>query len=263
MKQKFDKNIHEKFKAYFDIKNNPSDIEKWFYKKTEKYLKYIKRIPGLKMVWIWNSIAMNSATSDSDIDLYIVTSPNSMWLNRIIITLFFQILWVRKNEKHHSGRFCLSFFSTTDWMDFSDWKLENDVYLYFWIVYFKPILDYDNTYESFLEKNSSWADFGQYSEIIEENKKYVRYWTSYKDKTPLNSPLPSKDWTRIRGDEKQIDGIFVSNLNTILKKIFLPKTLKHFEEIWKPFGVIINDDLLKFHNGDIREKIKKELITSD
>jgi hypothetical protein len=48
-------------------------------------------------------------------------------------------------------------------------------------------------------------------------------------------------------------------VNSIFKKIFLPKTLKHYKKIWKPFWVIINDNMLKFHNGDVREKIKKEL----
>jgi len=37
-------------------------------------------------------------------------------------------------------------------------------------------------------------------------------------------------------------------LNNLLKKIFLPKTLRHYEKIGKPYGVIINDNLLKFHN---------------
>jgi len=60
-------------------------------------------------------------------------------------------------------------------MDFSNFKLENDIYLYFWIVYFKPILDFNNTYELLLEKNSNWADFSEYSDIIEENKKIVKY----------------------------------------------------------------------------------------
>jgi hypothetical protein len=45
MKQKFSKEIHEKFKKYFDIKENQSDIEKDFFKKTYKYVNYIKWIP--------------------------------------------------------------------------------------------------------------------------------------------------------------------------------------------------------------------------
>ncbi len=52
-------------------------------------------------------------------------------------------------------------------------------------------------------------------------------------------------------------------LNNLLKKIFLPKTLKHYKKIEKPYGVIINDNTLKFHNWDIRKKIKKKLINKN
>jgi hypothetical protein len=41
--------------------------------------------------------------------------------------------------------------------------------------------------------------------------------------------------------------------------LFLPKTLKHYNSIWKPYWIIINDEVLKFHNNDLRKKIKKEL----
>lgn len=240
MKQKFSKEIHEKFKKYFDIKENQSDIEKDFFKKTYKYVNYIKWIPWLKMISIWNSLAMNNANSESDIDLYIVTTRNSMWLNRIIITFLFQIMWVRKNDKNHAGRFCLSFFSTLDWMDFRKWKIENDIYLYFWIVYMKPILDYNNTYEIFLKLNKEWLEIDEYKDIIKNNKKFIQYKKN------------TKNWLIL-------DKI-ITILDKITKKLLLPKTLSHFEKIWKPYWIIINDDLLKFHNNDIRQEIKKEIL---
>lgn len=238
MKEKFTKQLHQKFINYFKIKKEAWKIENNFYKKTQKYIKFIKWIPWLKMIWIWNSISMNCSTSESDIDLLIVTSNNSMWLNRILITLIFQIFWVRKTSKKHAWKFCLSFFTTIDWLNFSSWKLENDIYLYFWILYFKPILNYDNTYELFLKENSSWADYKDYEDIIKNNKKYIKY--SWKSKYYDNKIL-----------------IFI---NSIFKNIFIKKTIKHFENIWKPYWVIINDNLLKFHNNDIREKIKSELL---
>jgi len=115
MKQTFNKEKHEKIISYFWIKENPSEIEKKFYEKTEKYLNYIKWLPGLKLVWIWNSISMNSATKDSDIDLFIITEEKRMWTVRILTTLIFQLLWVRKDNNNHAWRFCLSFFATTTW----------------------------------------------------------------------------------------------------------------------------------------------------
>ena len=154
-----------------------------------------------------------------------------------MVTFIFQVLWVRKDETHHAWRFCLSFFSTIDGMDFSSFKIDNDVYLYFWIIYFKPIADYSNTYEKFLEKNNSWANFDDYKEIIEENKKFIKY--------------KRKAW---------FNNFFLTWLfDKLFKKIFLKRTLNHFEKIWKPYGVIISDDLLKFHNWDVRKEISEKL----
>ena len=237
MKQIFGEKIFNNFKKYFKIKEEYSKEEKKYFDKAYKYIKYIKWIPWIKMIWIWNSLATKSATESSDIDLYIVTDKNTLWFVRIFVTFIFQIFWVRKDEKNHAGRFCLSFFSTIDWMDFWKFKIENDIYLYFRIVYFKPILDYNETYKKFLEINSSWANFDDYKDIIEENKKFIKY-------------KKNKKWSNI---------FFVWFFDKILKKIFLPKTLNHFERIWKPYGVIINDDLLKFHNWDIRQEISKKL----
>lgn len=189
------------------------------------------------MIWVWNSISMNNATKNSDIDLFIVTKQNRMWLSRILITFIFQILWVRKNSKHHAWRFCLSFFATENWLNFWDFALENDIYLYFWIVYFKPLLDYNNTYDKFIKENEKWADFNEYIDIIEKNKKYIKF---SKNISEFNCKI-------------------LNLINKLLKNIFIKKTLKNYEKLWKPYWIIINDNMLKFHNNDKRLEIKKEL----
>jgi hypothetical protein len=228
-------NQYEKFHDYFKIQQDPGVLEQGFYRKLNKYMKYVSWIPGIRMIWVGNSLSMNCAKSSSDIDLYIVTSPNRMWFVRILVTLIFQILWVRKTDKYHAGRFCLSFFSTTDALNFWKFKISNDIYLYFWILYFKPILDINNTYVQFINANKTWADFTEYSELISANKKYIKYSKNTSEKNKLSKLLDI--------------------LDNFLKKLFLAKTLKHYEKIWKPYWIIINNDMLKFHNGDVRKKI--------
>lgn len=240
MKQKFSKDEYKKFRKYLDIKDEPSQLENNFINKAYKYINYIKWLPWLKMVWIWNSVSMNSANIESDIDLYIVSRENTMWINRILISLIFQILWVRKTEKKHTWMFCLSFFSTSKWMDFSNWKIENDIYLYFWILYFKPLLSYNKSYDLFIEKNSNWIDINDYTDLIKENKKYIIYSKNTKETIFLK--------------------YIYTKLDLVVKKIFLPKTLRHFKKLWKPYWIIVNDDLLKFHDNDIRKKTKKEIL---
>nr|MDD3720756.1 hypothetical protein [Candidatus Gracilibacteria bacterium] len=227
---KFTSEELEKFKKFQNIKENSGEIEKKLIDKTIKYIKYVKWIPGLKMIAIGNSVAMNSANNESDIDLFIVTAPNRLWIARILITFIFQILGVRKTNKFHKERFCLSFFCTTNALNFENIAIENDIYLYNWIFYLKPILNYDSTYEKFINENSKWIDI-----TIQSNKYKIQ-------------------------NNKNEKNIFLDSLEQIIKSIFLPKTKKTFERLGRPFGVIINNEMLKFHNNDKRIEIRDKLI---
>jgi len=229
--EKFDKNIFYKFKKKFNINENPAKNDLFLLEKTKKYIKYISFLPWLRFVWVWNSVWMNYSNKNSDIDLFIITTPNSLWFNRIIITFIFEILKVRKTHKKHAWMFCLSFFITTNRLDFKNIKIENDIYLYFWIIYLKPILDYNNTFDLFIN-SQSWCELNEYKNIILENKKYIKY------KKNLKNP-----W------------IFVNFLDKVFKIIFIKKTIKNYEKLWKPYWIIIDDNILKFHNQDIRKKL--------
>ncbi len=191
------------------------------------------------MVMIGNTLSMNAGKESSDIDLYIVTQKNRLWLVRIAITFLFQILGVRKTAKKHAGRFCLSFFSTEEGMDFSNFALDdNDIYLYFRLVYAKPVINFNQTYEQFLQKNTSWCDISEYKNIINYNKSFIKF----------------------SGNKKRSTGKILDFVDACLKKIFLPKTLKSYEKLGKPFGIVISEKYLKFHDNDIRKKIREEFL---
>lgn len=293
----FTKEELKKFKKLQNIKDNPSDIEKKLIEKTIRYSKFVKLIPWLEMLAIWNSVAMNSANNESDIDLFIVTSKNRLWTVRILITLIFQLLWVRKTSKHHKERFCLSFFCTTNALNFEHIAIENDIYLYYRINSIIPIINYDNTFERFIAENWKWMEVKNSifkntsyfvihtkAEIYNNEKAYYVI-SSEVDKSieetsnvlnkntvigkeqipPLQSEWQQKNscsfikW-RIRSCYKY-QSILLDFLEKTLKSIFLPKTKKTFEKLWKPFWVIISNDILKFHNDDKRKEIRDKIFT--
>ncbi len=241
MVQKYSWEDKQKFDTLFKNKDTRWEVEKKYIEKTIKYIRYIKWIPWLRMIGVWNSIAMNSATLDSDIDLLIVVDEKRMWFTRILCTFIFQILNVRKTDKHHAWRFCLSFFCTFNWLDFSKFSLIKDPYLYFWMLSFVPILDVNNCYSQFIEKNTSWADFSNYKNILVNHKKNITY-----------------NISRNKCTNDTIIKVY-NCIDTLCKKVFLPKTLKHYENIWKPYWIIISDDILKFHNEDIRKDIAEKI----
>lgn len=250
MKQSFFHKQHKAFKEYFWIKDAAGKWDTVYIEKTRRYIPCISWIPGIKMIGVGNSLSMNSGNKNSDIDLFIVTATHSLWFVRIVTTLVFQLLWVRKTASKHAGRFCLSFFATTNALNFWAFAIENDIYLYFWIVYFKPLYDHWGIYNRFLQENSKWADFSKYTDIIIENKKYIVYNSKSKVKEE-NLPFPKKVPT---------GGWIIKSIDSLLKHIFLPKTKKSFQKLWKPFGVIISDNMLKFHDNDIRKQVWDTII---
>lgn len=238
MKTQFSPFYHQKFLDHMWAKKAPGKYDSLYLKKTWEYLRYIQWIPGLLMVWVGNSLSMNAWKKTSDIDLLIVTQENRMWLVRILVTIIFSITKQRKTHSQHAGKFCLSFFCTDKNLNFWNFTLWQDIYLYFWILHFKPILNYNKTYELFLQENKKWADFSHYSHIIENNKTYIK--------------VDSKMWTS--------HNKFLTIVNKLLKKLFIQKTLTSAKKLWNPYGIIISDHMLKFHNHDIRKKIRDELL---
>lgn len=46
---------------------------------------------------------------------------------------------------------------------------------------------------------------------------------------------------------------FLSLFESIIKKLWLPRTLKTYDKLGKPWGVVISDTMLKFHDNDQRK----------
>lgn len=224
------------FLSLFHIKKDINTHEKELFSKTSTYLYFAKWIPGIEMIGVCNSLSMFATHPDSDIDLFVITKENRLWTVRVLLTLFFFLVWQRKTWDNHAGKFCLSFFIDNTVMNLEDIAIENDIYLFHWMLYLKPIINYNHTYEKFIEANTSWSNLWDFKEIIEDNKKYIQ--------TQKNK------WSCCM--------FFWNIMENILKKLFTWKTVKSFESLWKPFWIVINNHMLKFHNDDKRKEIQKQ-----
>ena len=248
--QKYKKEFYKKMK----IKDKYSDHELKLFSKAQKYSKLIRFIPWLKMVAICNSLSMRAWNKNSDIDLFIVTDNKRMWFVRILITFIFQILWVRRHWNKVAWRLCLSFFVTNKWMNFNKFVIENDIYLYYWIFFLKPIIIKDNTYNKFLSINKDIMPDNPESNNLE----FLIY--EQKESTKKNKKKSILDIL------KKLSSILLDKINYILKNIFLKRALnkKKRLEVNKDnkniFWIIINKNILKFHNNDKRVKIRNEII---
>jgi len=85
---------------YFVLPGREYLIEK--YKQREKYsaekierasrvIKYLKKIPSIQAIFLTGSVAVGNAKKEADIDLMIVTKPNTLWLTRLLVFIFLKL----------------------------------------------------------------------------------------------------------------------------------------------------------------------------
>lgn len=126
----------------FQKREKQNQIKKEYVRFSKKYLKLCQWIPYIKTIHLCNNITLNNCTKDSDIDLFIVTKKNRLFIARTIITIFFHLLGVRRHGNKVQKRFCLSFFVSEEANNLEKFKIKpKDVYMDFWIKSLNPILN--------------------------------------------------------------------------------------------------------------------------
>jgi len=129
-------------------------------KLARKAAKLISKIPTTKFVGITGALAMRNASRDSDIDLMIVTTNNTLWTSRLLVYGLLLISGFKlrvPNSKNEKNRLCLNM-----WMDESDlvWKnKDRNIYTAHEIAQIVPIVNKNKTYEKLLWKNKWILDF--------------------------------------------------------------------------------------------------------
>lgn len=116
--------------------------------------RYLELVPGIRMVAVVNTLAIDNVRPESDIDLFIVTSPGMIWMTRFLVTGIVWMLGYRRHGLKIAGRICLSFYITTDALDLASLKSENvDTHFAFWTSQTVPLLN-DGIYEKFRDQNT-------------------------------------------------------------------------------------------------------------
>lgn len=208
-----------------------------FVKKGKKYLSLLRYVPYIRFVGIVNTVAFGSTKPSSDIDLFIVTKANKIWIARLLVTVLLHIVGVRRHGAKTQGRFCLSFFVDEEMLGLSSIALPDDVYLAFWLATMLPI----------------W-DVGVYERLLDANKgtllRDLPFWYA-------TAPLirkPQSVWQRFMEALATIPPFrwFESPLIMLQKKKMANFPVKQNEYS----SVVVSDHMLKFHNNDRRSRYK-------
>ena len=223
----------------FDIKKEKklsSDTEKQE-KILNKYWFLYKHIPFLDSIYVCNSLSFKSIHEDSDIDLFIVTKNDRIFLAKLFIWIFFKIFWMYGT--HQKDKFCIWFYVTKDNQDLYPISIfPIDLYLAYWIAHLQPL--YSENWNFDIYKENIWV-----KEIIPNYN--MDYQKLLKTKIFI-----WKWWIK-----KILEAIFWWNtLNKLLWIIWKKKMNIGKKRIWKKWKyMLISDNILKFQAPDIRKTV--------
>lgn len=221
----------------------------------ERKMKIAKRaiqkmrwIPFIRAVFVCNTLGVQIAREESDVDIFVVAEKGRIWFVRFYALVLFALLGMRAGRGHTQDKICLSFFATRDALDMSALQLgEPDIYLVYWLSSLVPVYDPYHFYDE-IQKANQWA------------RNYVAHEASYEllRRWRVDDAVFSKFIRRLF--ELIFDSSFGDAFQKILKRIQMKRIDKNFGYlIAAPDSrVVVNDRILKFHENDRREQYRKE-----
>lgn len=196
----------------------------------KRYAKIFGLLPYVKVVTLANVIGAHNMRDEGDIDFFIISDRNRLWLTRLFCAGFAKILNKRPTQINKQDKLCLSFYISADNLNLDSLKIEPaDPYFDYWLKTMVPLYNQNKVYENFLFANNLRGGQVSFSKSI--NKK---------------------------------NNILLNSLEQIAKKWqlkIMPETLKQVR--LSSQGKFINDKILKLYwhdrNAEILEKFNYAL----
>ena len=192
-------------------------------KKAEKIIRKIAVIPTIKLVGISGALAMKNSEKEDDIDIFIISEKNLVWLTRLFVVLQLILLGVyrTKNSRNNQDKICLNFLLGEERIGLD----EKNLFTAHEVAQLIPVFDRGNTYQRFLAANN-WI------------KEYLP-----------NISLAKK--VKFKKETSIFDKTFVS----ICKALYFEKIAKALQIIYMQRGITkekLEDGLIGLHPFDYK-----------
>ena len=204
------------------------------YQKVERVIKLLGRLPWIDGIAVCNSLSWHHTNGESDIDLFIVAKPGRVWSARMLSTLPIMLLRQRPGEAKLDPM-CLSFFSTESAFDFAKLKIGSaDPYLAYWCQSLVPVVS-RGAWQARFQLANAWL-----REVLPNAAPVLRA-SRFRSNAPLRWP-----WLPV--SERLLKQFQIEKLPPAIRKLMNKDT-----------RVVVNDQMLKFHEQDSRDLIRYTL----
>lgn len=201
-------------------------------KKAQKIIKVLSAIPTVKFIGISGGLAMKNSEEKDDIDLFIISHKDSLWITRMLIIFILKAMGKHRGRRNKNikDRICINMLAEEGSISFP--KERQDFYTAHEIVQLLPIFERDSMYKKFL-----WA-----------NKWITKY-------LPNAIDIKILRYKDIKKTKKApnilVSNILISLLNPLAKSVQLFSIKKH-----KTIEVV-SDSFLAFHPFDYKNHVLK------
>ncbi len=246
--------------GFFYLKGKEENVEKRRERQLESILKLkvatraakkLRNIPFLKAIFVCNTVAANQANEDSDIDFFIVSAKNRLWIVRFFANLILRLWGLRTYGHKMRNRICLSFFVDEDNLDLKPLSVSNpDIHFIYWLIQMIPLFDLNQIATKFKTHNR-WV-----AEYIPNY--FDRPVAKFLNEVKVNSL--SKIWRRFWEIAWQGSyGEYVESETYKLQLLKLPLAVKDAAEKGDK-GVVISKGVIKLHEEDSRKRILNQWL---
>ncbi len=208
------------------------------FRRALRFFRWARFVPFLRAAYVCNTLAKSNARTESDIDIFIVAASGRLWTSRMLVTALASLSGVRRHGEDVSDHLCLSFFVSEDALDLSPLAIEDDVYLANWLHELYPLYD-ENGITARLMSENAWAKAMRPASLAPAGSRRRHLAARL---------LPLKSFF-----ERAIGG----RAEAFAKKL----QMRYIEAKWKTqdrrsSGVVVTDDILKFHENDRRVEFR-------
>jgi len=139
--------------------------------KHTKIFKMLNKIPWIELVAVTGSVSNYNASQNTDIDLFIITKRNRVWVSRLFVVVILKIF--NKYRKGTKNDFCANLY--VDCSDMLWSKEERNIYIAHSIVTMQPIINKNDCYVKYLNKNYWIFDyFKHFSITVNKHKSKIK-----------------------------------------------------------------------------------------
>lgn len=217
------------------VRHQSRELANVLLESSRPWLRLIAAFPGVESIAVCNNLAFLNATTNSDIDVFIITKPGQLWQTRFFLAAVMHLLGKRPTPETNYGKFCLSFLISSDALSLSHVLHDDDPYFEYWFASLLPVYDPEGMLPRFMEANRMhWSHIG------------------------VHPPFAAKQIDQNRSVTSRVLSLISRPFHRLLEKQTREWQEKRFPEAIRrklsqaQTDVVVSDTMLKFHTLDRR-----------